>query len=61
MPKDLIRQIDAASLLGVSRQYIGKLVKTNKVKSYTVAKLVSKSEITEFIKSKDLVVDKVNQ
>lgn len=61
MPNDLIRQTEAAELFNVSKQYINKLIRTNKVKSYTVAKLVSKKEIEKFIKPSELVVDKVNQ
>ncbi len=50
MPTDVTRQNDAAKLLEVSRQYINKLVKDGKIKSYTSAKLVSLKEVKEFMK-----------
>lgn len=45
MPTDLIKQVEAAKLLGVTRQYVNELVKGGKLKSYTVAKLVSLFEV----------------
>lgn len=54
MPNDLIRQADAAELLNVSRQYIFKLVKSSKLRTYTVAKLVSKKEVEKFIKTSEV-------
>ncbi len=61
MPTDLIRQVDAAEILGVSRQYINQLVNDKKLKTYTVAKLVSKKEIDKFMKIKELLLDSVKR
>lgn len=48
MRDDLIRQLDAARILGVSRQYVNQLVREGKLPCYTVAKLVSQSEVERF-------------
>lgn len=54
MPTDVMRQTEAAKLLGVSKQYINKLVREGRVKSYTSAKLVSFKELEKFMKHSEI-------